>query len=89
MVIVIVVAVVIVIVVAVVIVIVVAMVIMVVVAVVIVVVVTVIVMAFVTFALEHVHGDIVWQSEAVVASGFDVEHDHAVLDVGLVAVVIV
>ena len=49
----------------------------------------VIVVAFVTFALQHVHGDVVWQREAVVAFSFNVQRDHAVLDVGLVAVVIV
>ena len=49
----------------------------------------VIVVAFVTFALQHVHGDIVWQRETIVALGFDVKRDHAALDVGLVAMVIV
>ncbi|HII96081.1 MAG TPA: hypothetical protein HA276_00160, partial [Candidatus Poseidoniaceae archaeon] len=46
-------------------------------------------MVVVTFALQHVHGDIVWQREAIVALGFDVKRDHAVIDVGLIAVVIV
>ena len=52
-------------------------------------VVVVIVVAFVTFAHEHVHGDIVWQREAVVAPGFDVERDHAVFDVRFVVMVVV
>ena len=47
-------------------------------------VVIVIVMVFVTFALQHVHGDIVWQSEAIVALCVNVERDHPVLSVVLV-----
>ena len=47
-----------------------------------------IVVVFVTFALEHVHGDVVGQGEAVVALCFNVERDHAVFDVGFVPMVV-
>ncbi len=52
-------------------------------------VVIVIVVVFVTFALQHVHGDVVWQSEAVVALCFNVERNHAVFNVGFVVMVVV
>ena len=52
-------------------------------------VVIVIVMVFVTFALQHVHGDVVWQSEAIVALCVDVERYHAVLSVVFLIVVLV
>ena len=48
-----------------------------------------VVVVIVTFALEHVHGHIVRQSEAVVALCFNVERNHAVFDVGFVAMVVV
>ena len=46
--------------------------------------VVVVVMVIVTFALQHMHGDIVRQSEAIVTLCVNVERDHAVLSVVLV-----